>query len=111
MRRSVREAWVGFSRLAAAATMRVADRIVGIESLQRVVDVVFLDLLVFEIVLIDGDADARRLLAVAVIDVDDEGHGVEGLAHRGERVVHRHHGRVDAGADAAVANNSKGLTF
>ena len=58
----------------------MAGRVLGVEALKRVVDVAFLHFLVFEIVLVDGQADAGHLAAIAVVDVDDEGHLGEGLA-------------------------------
>ena len=67
------------NRLAATATMRIANCAVGIETLQRIVDIAFLDLVVFEVVLVDRGAHARHLLAEAVIDVDDERYLGKGL--------------------------------
>ncbi len=67
--------------IAPAALVRVADRRAAEVGGDGVVDVLLLHLVELEVVLVDLDAQPRRLLAEAHVVVDDEGHGVEDFAH------------------------------
>src|SRR5690606_25819460 len=61
-------------RRAPAAPVRIADGRPAGQRADRIVHVSLLDAVIFEIVLVDGDANALRAIAEAVLDVDDEGY-------------------------------------
>ena len=85
-------------RLAVAAAVRVADRRIAVEGLDGLVDVGLLDAVVFEAVLVDDDPEPFGRVAVGVVDVDDEGDALEGLADlRGDRTPRLGVGAVDLG--------------
>ena len=68
-------------RMPPAAAMRIADRHAAKIGPDRIVDIALLDLVIFEIVLIDGDTQARRAVLEAVVIVDDEGDVPEDAAN------------------------------
>ena len=68
------------SRMAPATFMRIADRNAAEVGLDRIVDVVFFDLVELNVVLIDGKAKTRRAITTGHIIVDDEGHLTEDIA-------------------------------
>ena len=66
--------------MAPATFMRIADRNAAEVGLDRIVDVVFFDLVELNVVLIDGKAKTRRAITTGHIIVDDEGHLTEDIA-------------------------------
>ncbi len=89
-------------RLAAAAAERVADRRAGAERADRIVHVALFDAVIFEVVLIDGEPHPFRPVAEAVLDIDDERHALERLAHLGgDRAPRVGIGAVDFGKQRA----------
>ena len=69
--------------LTAAAAVRIADGRAGEVAPDRVVDVLLLDMVIFEIVLVDRQPQAVGADAVGIVDVDDEGHALECRPHLG----------------------------
>ena len=66
--------------MTSAAFVRVADRHAAQIGADRVIDIALLDLVKFEIVVIDRQAHARRAFAIADVIIDDVGHRAEYLA-------------------------------